>query len=145
MEKFEEDATKIDLDRNSGKLWQPRGGCFQISISICPRRCFTDSSRDNDTTTINDSSRIVSRWTPDIFDAKPPWNTPSNIYIVIHTITSYLSLSKPINERYFPGRKCESITKTKLQDRLNHLLCRKSERYTNVDKVSDSFVYRTLC
>lgn len=105
MEKFKGDATKIDLDRNSGKLWQPRGGCFQISISICPRRCFTDSSRDNDTTTINDSSRVVSRWTPDIFDAKPPWNTPSNIYIVIHTVTSYLSLSKPINERYFPGRK----------------------------------------
>lgn len=88
------------------------GGSFQISISICPCRCSRDGSRDNDTTTINDSSRgVVSRWAPDIFDAKPSYNTPSNIYIVVRAIAFYLICpSKPINERHFPDQRCESIT-----------------------------------
>lgn len=89
------------------------GGSFQISISICPCRCSRDGSRDNDTTTINDSSRVVSRWAPDIFDAKPSYNTPSNIYIVVRAIAFYLICpSKPINERHFPDQRCESITET---------------------------------
>lgn len=87
------------------------GGSFQISISICPCRCSRDGSRDNDTTTINDSSRVVSRWAPDIFHAKPLYNTPSNIYIVVHAIVFYLICpSKPINERHFPDQRCKSIT-----------------------------------